>query len=134
MKNSHKHLKINEISSPISIPACLTSVTINTHIPTMTVTVRVIRIPSTVTAFPYVWLVTSALNSVKQYWTTSSAIVVAKPHYRVRSSEIQLTTHNPTFHLSPKHCTTDSTPAKRRMVYFDSSCSFVVYWVDQPDL
>ena len=115
--------------------ACLTSGTINTHIITMSVTFRVIHIPSIVTALPYVCFVTSAFNVVKQYWTTSCAIaiVVPKRHYRVRSSEIQLTTHNPTFHLSPAPYTTDSTPAKRRMVYFNSS-SFVAVWVDQPDL
>jgi hypothetical protein len=111
---------------------CLTSVTINTHIIKM-VTPRVIHIPSTVTAFPYEWFITSALDVVKQYWTTSCTIGVAIPHYRARSSEIQLTAYNPTCHLSPALPTTDSAPAKRRMVYFNSS-AFVVVWVDQPDL
>ena len=52
MKNSHKHLQINQISSPISITVFLTSVTINTHIIKMGAP-RAIHIPSTVTAFPY---------------------------------------------------------------------------------
>jgi hypothetical protein len=111
---------------------CLTSVTINTHIKIMG-TQRVIHIPSTVTAFPYEWFITSALDVVKHYWTTSCTIGVAILHYRARSSEIQLTTYNLTFYLSPAVITTDSTPAKRRMVYFNSSC-FVAVWVDQPDL
>jgi hypothetical protein len=84
-----------------------------------------------VTAFPYIRFATSALNVVEQYWATSSAIV-ATLIYGFRSSEIQLTTYNPTFHNSPARSTTDSTPAKRGMVYFDPSC-FVVLWVDQPD-
>jgi hypothetical protein len=78
----------------------------------------VVYIQPTVTAIPNEWFVTSALYIVKQYWTSSLTIVSSLP-CPAYSSETHLTTDNATVRIIP-FIITDSTPAKRRMKYFNS--------------
>ena len=128
-QNSHKHRKIISIFQS-SIDRCIPEISIAVNINIFKMATVVI-IPPKVTAIPYVGFVTSASHLVKQYWTTSFAIVSFLPGC-VRSSESQLTTDNATVGIIPS-IITDTTPAEKRMIYFNPSC-FVVPWIYQSDL
>ena len=126
--NTEKIIEISNLVSFLSneiIVRCIdeASVTFNTHIIRMA---TACIIPSIVTAIPYGRFFPSASTIVpheKQYRTTSWSKVGILP-CRFRSSETQLATSNPTLSLIPV-ITTDSTPAKTRIIYFD--CSSVVF-------
>jgi hypothetical protein len=105
-------------------------ITVNTNILSME---AIVRIPPRVTAIPYVRFMTCTLNVVKQNRTFSLAIV-STLFCRIRSNKAQLTTDNrSSLCIIPVRIATDSTPAKRWMIYFDPSC-VVISMIHQSDL